>query len=219
MNILALRSEMKLPLNAVQIPLHTAAVKTSRGVVLISPIDFDASQIRLINDLGSVVAIVLPSLIHYLHVKKAQVHFPTATVWAPVGAREALPQLHIDKILSVDQWPYEEIDFVTLEGAPKIAETVFLSKPDKTIFVADLVTNMMHAKGWAAPFLLKISGGFQKLATNKRFKVVMKDKDAFKHSLAQILEWNFDKILVAHGEFVGSDGKERLQTALKEGGY
>lgn len=219
MNLLALRSEMKLPLNAVQIPLHTAAIKTSKGVVLISPINFEAAQISRINDMGPVVAIVLPSLIHYLHVKSAQVHFPTATVWAPVGAREALPQLHIDKILTVDKWPYEDIDFVTLQGAPKVAETVFLAKSEKTIFVADLVTNMMEPKGWAAPFLLKLSGGFQKLATNKRFKLAMKDKNAFKRSLAEVLKWNFDKILVAHGEFVGSDGKERLKVALEEGGY
>lgn len=210
---------MNLPLNAMQLPLHTAVIKTSKGVVLISPIDFDATQVRQINELGAVVAIVLPSLIHYLHVKSASVHFPTATIWAPEGAREALPDLRIDKILGRDSWPYEEIEFITLEGAPKIAETVFLSKTDKTIFVADLVTNVMEPKGWAAPVMLRLTGGFKKLATNSRFKIVMKDKDAFKRSCAQVLKWNFDKILVAHGEFIESNGKERLRTALEEGGY
>jgi hypothetical protein len=50
-------------------------------------------------------------------------------------------------------------------------------------------------------------------------KAGVKDQAAFRSSLATILGWDFDRVIVGHGEVIEHDGKAKLRTALDAAGF
>ncbi|MEZ4846060.1 MAG: hypothetical protein R2877_03650 [Bdellovibrionota bacterium] len=80
-------------------------------------------------ELGEVTAIVSPSLIHSLFIKKACKRFPKAEVWAPPGMREKFPEMKVDKILTQDPWPYQDqIDMQLVSGVKKVRSRVLFER-------------------------------------------------------------------------------------------
>ena len=45
------------------------------------------------------------------------------------------------------------------------------------------------------------------------------DEAAFQNSLATILGWDFDRVIVGHGDVIESGGKAKLLTALAAAGF
>jgi hypothetical protein len=50
-------------------------------------------------------------------------------------------------------------------------------------------------------------------------KAGVKDEAAFRSSLASILEWDFDRVIVGHGDVIEHGGKAKLRTALAAAGF
>ncbi len=220
MNILFFESEMDMPLKMVKLPLRSTVIKTSKGLLLISPIQFSKHQIKEIKEMGEVVAIIEPSLIHHLFVQDAIEHFPDAKVWGPVGCRKKTPHVHWDKIIGKDRWPYgKEVEVLPIKGMPSINEAAFFEKSSRALIVGDFCFNLLHPKGWAAPVMLRIMGIHKKFAVSRFFKLFIKDKKLFNQSVDKILKWDFDHIVMSHGEIVPADGKQKVLGALKERGY
>jgi glyoxylase-like metal-dependent hydrolase (beta-lactamase superfamily II) len=42
----------------------------------------------------------------------------------------------------------------------------------------------------------------------------MSDHDAARASLERILEWDFDRVIIGHGDIVETDGREKLEQAF-----
>ena len=51
--------------------------------------------------------------------------------------------------------------------------------------------------------------------TSKLFKAMIKDRPAFAASLDRVLAWDFDRIVVAHGDVLDLGGRQ-VVTALRE---
>ncbi|MBT8067222.1 MAG: hypothetical protein KJO09_08270, partial [Gammaproteobacteria bacterium] len=47
------------------------------------------------------------------------------------------------------------------------------------------------------------------------YQMGWKDKEAARKSLKKILDWDFDKIVMAHGDLIEKDAKERALDAWK----
>ena len=45
--------------------------------------------------------------------------------------------------------------------------------------------------------------------------MAIKDKAAFQRSVKTLTTWEFDRIIVGHGEILETDGKRRLEEALE----
>jgi hypothetical protein len=223
MKLLFLDDELAMPV--IKLPVRCTVVKTKTGVVMISPIKFTSDQLQQIVEFGEVTDIVSPSLIHSLFLRKATKRFPNATVWAPPGMREKFPiekfpKIKIDKILTQDPWPYEDqIQLQLIEGAPKATEVAFYLKELKTIVVSDLAFNLQHPKGFGAHILPRFVGTYKKFAVSRLWKLFIKDKLAFKKSFLNLLEWDFDQVVMAHGEVITSNGKELLKESAAKRGY
>jgi hypothetical protein len=62
-------------------------------------------------------------------------------------------------------------------------------------------------------------GTYNGLAMSRLWKVAMKDRKAFEDSIGKVLEWDFDRIVVAHGAVIERDGKRLLRGCLAERGF
>jgi hypothetical protein len=218
MKLLFLEDNLAMPL--MKMPLRCVAIKTNKGVVLVSPIKFSSDQLQQIVELGEVTAIVSPSLIHSLYMKKACKRFPKAEVWAPPGMREKFPQMKIDKILTLDAWPYQDqIDMQLISGVKKVTEVAFYLKELRTILVCDLAFNIQHPHGIGAYIFPRFLGTYKKFAISRLWNIFMKDKPLFTQAIQNILNWDFDQVIMAHGEVLTENGRELLRQSAQERGY
>jgi hypothetical protein len=54
---------------------------------------------------------------------------------------------------------------------------------------------------------------------SRPMKAGVKDEAALKSSLATILGWDFNRVIVGHGEVIKSDGEAKLRAALDAAGF
>lgn len=213
-------SEMRLSGGIIVLPVRCTAIKTSQGVVLISPIDFSKDQLEQIDSLGDVTAIVSPSLIHYLFMTKIMERYPKASVWGAPESRTQLPEIPWNFIFENDSWPYlDEIDYTSIQGATRLNEISFFHKPSKTLIVVDMCFNLQHPKGWASPILLRVMGTYKRFAVSRLYNIMVKNREQFVSSLHRLMKWDFEKISMGHGDLVHSNGKRLLIHAFEERGF
>jgi hypothetical protein len=115
-----------------------------------------------------------------------------------------------------DAWA-EEIDQVLVRGNRLIWEVVFFDKPSKTLIVTDLVENIRQKSGqvdWMLKFWWKaVFHMWDNPKPAPEYQMGWKHKRAAKHSLERILEWDFDRVVLSHGENIESDAKNVLRKA------
>lgn len=218
MEFLFLESEIKMPL--MKLPVRSTLVKIKDRGILISPIDFTNDQMAQIQAFSPVTEIVAPSGFHHLSVPRAKKVFPDATLWGSPALVEKRSDIKWSKIFGRDEWPYQEdLPALIIEGSPKIAEVVFFGRAQKTLIVTDLCFNLLQAQGLGAFIILNIFGTYRKFAASRLIGRFVKDRAAFQASLKKILAWDFDRIVMGHGEILETNGRSRLENALYEKSY
>jgi hypothetical protein len=114
----------------------------------------------------------------------------------------------------------EELKILRLDGNPSMKEHVVFHPLSRTLIVADLLFNFgPDTPGWTRFLLRGAVGARHHPGMSRRFRMAIKDKAAFQRSADALLAWDFDRIIVGHGETIETDGKRRLSRALKEGGF
>ena len=214
-DVLTLPSFVSMPL--MKLPVTSVALRTSRGVVLVSPGKNIPEQAGTLSSFGRVTDIVAPNLLHHASIHLAQKTFPEATLWGVEGFQKKRQDVAWDKILDAKSWSYsDEIRAFPLAGAPKINECVFLHLKSKTLVVTDLFFNLVDAKGIGAWMILNMFGTYRRFGISSFYLRYVKDKAAFKNSLKIIAACDFESIVVTHGEPVTENAKAAFTSALKE---
>jgi len=199
---------------------RTTVVRLSNGELLVhSPSPIDEVLVDRIREIGPVAHLIAPGSYHYFYVAAWQEAFPEAMVWICPGVERKQPDLEFDGFLSdhaPNAWA-EELDQVLVRGNRLIWEVVFLDRPSRTLIITDLLENIGEksgAVGWQ--FKLWWKAVFHMWDNPKpapEYQMGWKDRRAAKHSLERILEWDFDRIILSHGENIESDAKAVLRKA------
>jgi hypothetical protein len=88
------------------------------------------------------------------------------------------------------------------------------------LITADLVFNFGPGEPAWTELLLKLAiGSRHHPGMSRRFKGAIKDKAAFTASMAKMLVWDFDRVIVGHGEPIPTGGKEKVIGMLRAAGY
>ena len=70
--------------------LRMTILKTQSGLLLYSPVAFDAEHVASIRALGKVTDIVAPNLFHHMYLRPCVAAFPDANCWVPEGLLEKI---------------------------------------------------------------------------------------------------------------------------------
>lgn len=214
-DVLVLPSIVKMP--PMNLPVSSTALRTSRGVVLISPGSNTRKQADEITRFGRVTDIVAPNLLHHRSVHLAQDVFSQATLWGVPGFREKRSDLVWDKLVTQAEWTYaDEIQLIEIGGVPSLHECVFFHKSSKTLVVADLFFNLLHAKGLGSWIILKIFGTYRRFGISSFYLRAVTDQEAFKKSLRDILALDVQNIVMGHGDPVTHGARDLIHRAIKE---
>lgn len=61
----------------------------------------------------------------------------------------------------------------------------------------------------------RVLGCYQNLRPSFLEKVAIKDKEKVKHSIQKILAWDFQRVIMAHGNIVETKAKEQLNAGYQ----
>ena len=107
-----------------------------------------------------------------------------------------------------------------LDGMTKVREHVFLHLPSRTLIVADLVFNFgPQATAWTRWFFRWPAGIRQYPGISRIFVAGVRDRTAFASSVSRMMQWDFDRLIVGHGEIFESGAKPKLAAALAAKGF
>lgn len=195
-------------------------MRLSDGRVLVhSPCPCDAEVLDALRDVGPVSYIVAPGSYHYFHVAAWQEAFPDAETFICPGVERKCPGLEFDAFLSdhaPEQWA-GELDQVLVRGNRLIWEVAFLDRPSRTLILTDLVENIgdgSEGTNWVLRFWWKVvMDMWNEPKPAPEYQMGWRDKRAARRSLERILAWDFDRVVIAHGENVERDAKEVLRRA------
>ncbi len=185
-------------------------------LLLHSPVRLDDDLQLELDDRGEVRWIVAPSLQHHLFVVPYLEAYPRAVSCAAPGLSQKRPELRVDFTLGEEGHP----DWVgrvwthLFAGAPTLQEVVFLHRASHTLIVCDLAFNVRSEVRNEARLFHRLVGAADRFGPHRLIRAGIRDKAAARASRDHILEWNFDRVVVSHGEVLETGGRAAWEAAF-----
>jgi len=177
-----------------------------------SPIAVSPELLKEIKALGPVAYLVAPNRFHHLFVSQWKQACPEAAVYVAPGLETKRPELAIAGVLTDEPEPgwAETVEQVLMGGFPLANEVVFFHRPSRTLIATDLAFNLGPSSPLATRLFVRLAGTYGSLAPTLLERLAVRDRAAFRRSLERILEWPFERVVVAHGDVSEQGGREEL---------
>ncbi len=213
---------MKFPLKMLGADLqrNVTLLRLASGKLIVhSTAPFETADIAAIRELGEPTWLVDVLLRHDTFAAEGHAAFPEARYLAPPGF-EAGKGIATDSLVPPPAEWADEIAVLPVAGAPEYSEIVMLHRPSRTLVVGDLLINFPGDQGFLTELMIRVAvvGGDSAPGVTRPLKHAIDDHAAFIESLETILAWDFDRIVVGHGEPVVADAREKLRAAYQAAG-
>ncbi len=194
-------------------------------LAVISPIQVSDAIVCQLRELGTVTHLIAPNLYHYFFAAEFKALYPQATFWAAPGLATKKPDLPIDRTIENEhsgEWPgleYRLLDgFRTLGagGFDTLNECVFFHPASRTLVLTDAVFNFDESFPWPTQLAARIGGGYKSLSPSLLEKMATTEKEKVRRSIEKILNWDFDRVVMAHGSIVNHNGKEKIRQGYEK---
>jgi len=189
------------------------------SVWLHSPCEIDAALKAEIEALGPVGYLVGPGNYHWLHLQNARAVFPEAKLYICPGIERKDALLTFDGLLGdhpPEPWA-GQIEQVLVRGTRFIWEVAFFHKASKTLIITDLLENI----GEATPgvnFVIKfwwkvVFRMWNKVRPAPEYRLGWQHKKAVRASLEKILAWDFERVILGHGDLINENARDVVREA------
>jgi hypothetical protein len=191
----------------------------SGKLVIHSMAPFSADDLSAIRRVGEASWLVEAMLLHDTFAKEGRALFPDLPFLGPPGFGEVVGFKTAPLLPTPPEWDHE-LKVIRLRGAPKLEEHAFLHMPSRTLIVADLVFNFGPDESpWNHFFHRHVAGLRRYPGMSRIFRWCITDKVAFRESAAELMTWDFDRIIPGHGKVIETEGKAKLAHALADAGF
>jgi len=216
-NLWVIDRPFKLPYVGVDIGTRMTCIRLGDGrLFLHSPVKLDPVLRNSLDALGEVRTIVAPNKLHHRFVAEYITSYPRADVYAAPSLSKKRPDLRFNGELGdKPQIEWEgQIEQHLFRGAPPLNEILFFHPATRTLILTDLAFNISKEAAKRSPlfYWLWDVGHFGP----HRFVRLrgIRDRRAARESVEKILSWNFDRIIVSHGEILETDGHNQFAAAF-----
>ena len=169
-----------------------------------------------IQSYGPVRHIVMPDVYHHVYVADAIRRWPIARVHAPAAMRRKRPELRIDADLSSTPDPEWCGALLPLHiDGSMLDETVFVHPPSRTLIAADLVENFERSPHFGTRLYLMAAGLHGHVGWSRFLRPAYRDRRAARQSIDRLLELDFDRIVLAHGQVLEHGGPAAVREAFR----
>ena len=184
-------------------------------LLLHSPISHSREVAQQVEGLGSPAFLLAPNRFHHLYVHDWQSAYPTCRLYVAPGVETKRPDLRVSGILGespVPDWS-DVLDQTLVGGFPLANEVVFFHKPSATLIASDLVFNVDAASPALTRLAFRLMGAYGRPSSTVLERLLIRDRAAFRRSLARILSWPIQRMVIAHGAVVEAGGHAALADA------
>lgn len=195
-------------------------VRLASGFLLVhSPIrPTDALKSEL-STLGDIRFIIAPNKFHHLYAAEFAAAFPDARLYGAPGLKEKRKDLNLHGVLSDEPEPYWEDSLKqhVFDGIPAVNEVVFFHSESRTVIFTDLVFNFSSDLTPGQKLFALLDGVYDKTAVSRLTRyILLGDRKKVRRSADKILEWDFDKVVLAHKDIVLEGGYEAVKKAFEK---
>lgn len=193
-------------------------VKLGDGsLLMVSPVAMTSDDRAELDRIGPVRHIVAPNQMHHLYVGEAKSCYPDATIYLAPGLVDKRKDLAGAVTLSDEPPPALRADFElhVVQGMPKLNEVVLFHPKSRTLIQTDLAFNLIQMPSLLGRILFTLNGALGGVRATKVLRSLIVDKAATRRSIEKILAWDFDRMIITHGDVVRSGAKAELQAAYQ----
>lgn len=192
----------------------------SGQVVIHSPSPFDDSLAGEIAAVGRVAAIIAPGNFHWLHVRSCQQAFPDAVTYLCPGVEKRAKDMAFHSLLT-DQVPAlwaNDLSQVVLQGTRLMREVALFHRSSRTLILVDLVENFTpntHGTNLALRLLFGALGMWNRPRPAPEYRIAWGDKARVREGMERILAWDFERVILSHGDIITRDAKRIVAEAWR----
>lgn len=204
------------PLPFLDIGTRMTVVRLSDGgVALHSLVAADAPTRAAVDAIGPVRAVLCPNRVHHLFAGEWKQAYPAARLLAAPGLARKRRDLAFDGVLGEDPDPVwgDSLRSIPVHGIPILEEVAFLHPASRTLVLTDLVFHPTPAsrpglRRWTR--ITRVRDGF---GPNAVVRLGVSDRAALRRSLDRVLDHDFDRVTMTHGEVLESGGRAAIERA------
>jgi hypothetical protein len=180
-----------------------------------SPIALETVK-EALDRLGEVAYAVAPSFIHHLFMAPFLEAYPGAQLYVSPKLVERRADLQAQGVLGDDPPPHtwgDTLDQAVVKGSRIMDEVVFLHRPSRTLILCDLCECVHSDAPWPWRLLGRAAGIYEHHGPPVDMKLSFNDRAALKSFVQRVLDWDFDRIVLSHGNLVERHGKDVFRAA------
>jgi hypothetical protein len=195
-------------------------VRLSGGRLFVhSPTSLGESTRRELDRLGEVAYVVSPNKIHNRAIAQYIEAFPEARFFASPGLPERRPELRFSAVLGDRPRPEweAELDQIATAGNVFFSEILFLHRASRTLVVADLIENFdERTASRFGRLLAALAGVPSRPVASPEFRLYTSDPEAAAESFRRARQWDFERIVLAHGALIEENAREVFSAVCEE---
>ena len=210
-------AESRLRFFGLEVGTRMSVVRLSSGDLwLHSPVGLTDDLRRGLGRLGPVRFVVCPNRMHHTFVEPYFSAYPAARVYAAPGLREKRPVLPFHGVLGDAPEPgwAEDLDQLIFRGERLLREVVFFHRGSRSLIVTDLLQSAHLESPPLTRLAHRLYRTFQNPGPPLPVRFGLSNKAAARVSLERVRSWDFDRILLAHGNPVETGGKAAFLEAF-----
>ena len=100
-------------------------------------------------------------------------------------------------------------------GFESLNECVFFHQTSRTLILTDTAFNFDESFPLPIRLVTRLGGGYKSLGPSLLEQIATKDKQKVKAAVEQVLAWDFERVIMAHGAIVEKGGKEKFRASYE----
>lgn len=203
-------------------PTRMTVIRVGRDLFIHSPTPLQASLRAEVEQAGTPRWIVGPNRIHYWWVPDWHAAFADAAVYlAPRTDQQAAGRIDFSHLTldRTDGYPWDATIATLPVAGSFMTEVAFFHHPSRTLVLADLIENFELAK-MGSPlqrWLVRLGGvaAPDGQAPRDMRLTFARHKPAVRKAVEQMITWQPERVIFAHGQWFETDGTARLKHAFR----
>lgn len=201
-------------------PTRMAVIRLADGGLFVwSPVALSDELKTELALLGPVRHLVAPNSLHDLFIASWKQTYPEARLYAAPGLQEKRRDLAFDADITDNKilpWT-SEIAHVVMAGNAITTEVLFFHAKSGTVLFTDLLQQfpLRWFRGWRALIAKWDLMLAAESTVPRKFRLAFTDRKAARAAIERVLSWPAEKVLMAHGTPVRTDGRAFLKRAFR----
>ena len=174
------------------------------------------NTLKEVEKLGKIEYLLASTQRHIWRLRAWHEKYPESQLWTCGNIPRKLNGLPFTGVLNdTSMWP-DDFEQMIFKGNRLLSEAVFFHKASNTLIMGDIIQNNEKIPGRPfTNFMFRLSGAaYPNGGVGLDLRLTFSDKRKARESLAKIISWDFDKLIIAHGPCVTANAKEYVKSAF-----